>query len=616
MAYKAIGFVAALILYTLPLNAQRASIRIDVDRHLLSLDESLVVQVKIEVSGASSYQGYTPPKAKNFDLSAGGLSSQNVSIINGSVRRQEMFSYSAMPKKEGDFQIGPAAIKVGNRWVQSNTIKVKVKGGKKPAPSVQLNGPNSDQIRPSDGQSELPPVFIIARPNKTKVYLGEQILVDFYLYTQQRILGYTPRDQPTTDHFWTEDLDSPRRLELERAMANNDYYQRALLSKRALFPRKAGKLKIGSLSADIRTFDSFRSSRHYASEPVEITVLELPKENQPKDFPEFNVGQYGIAAIIDQKEIKVGEAFTFKLVIRGVGNVDQLILPKFPKLENLKIYQPKAHSKLNRRNRVEGEKIVEYLLMPKKPGELKIPSIELPFFDPDGKTYHIAKTDSITLKVVGSQIKGGVLSDDGSKNILSVDIRPPVAAKKLVHREKDMSFGAWVYWVLVFPFFLFLGVVLFDRFRMSWGQETEKSLSKAMMKKINEGLKAAKSYEKKGDAVQFYAELSSALMTEIDLKFSIKSDGLTRTELRQIMANAALDKKIIDDIFIEFDNCDFARFAPSAAGSGELSAAFLRMKKLLARLKSSSIQYKQSKESEKEQLGLKRKDRYAKGGNA
>jgi hypothetical protein len=56
---------------------------------------------------------------------------------------------------------------------------------------------------------------------------------------------------------------------------------------------------------------------------------------------------------------------------------------------------------------------------------------------------------------------------------------------------------------------------------------------------------------------------------------------MTREQLRAYLGARGFPEETVDALARELENCDFARFAPSASGPGEMRAALRRVRALL-----------------------------------
>ena len=213
-----VGLCAVLMLLALAdvAAAQHAEVRVDVDRQIAHVGESLVVTVQISIEGQASYSEYSPPRMDGFRRAGGGLSSQNISVVNWQVQRQETHRYEAIPLREGQLTIGPAAVRLGSQRVRSNTVSVTVRKGtaatQPPASSLPPGAAAPPSPQPDDRDGERPSLFIGASAQPKQVYVGQQVLAEWRLYTQSDVLDFRTLSQASAEGFWIEDLRSPRRL--------------------------------------------------------------------------------------------------------------------------------------------------------------------------------------------------------------------------------------------------------------------------------------------------------------------------------------------------------------------------------------------------------------------
>src|SRR5262249_6994370 len=146
-------------------------------------------------------------------------------------------------------------------------------------------------------------LFVDARADKAKVWMGEQVTATWRLYTQNRLLNYRPLSEPKHEDFWSEDLLGPQgRTAWDLTQGNGRGYQSAVLLKKALFPLKAGKLTVTPLDIEATTMGSMFSPNASAarrSPALTVEVRPLPVEGRPLGFEPANVGQLAVEAKVD-----------------------------------------------------------------------------------------------------------------------------------------------------------------------------------------------------------------------------------------------------------------------------------------------------------------------------
>jgi hypothetical protein len=80
---------------------------------------------------------------------------------------------------------------------------------------------------------------------------------------------------------------------------------------------------------------------------------------------------------------------------------------------------------------------------------------------------------------------------------------------------------------------------------------------------------------------KFFGELTRVLYDYIEERTGQPVQSMTRDELRAFLTDKGFDPATIVDIDQSLDAFDFARFAPSQAGPGEMRAQMRKLKDLL-----------------------------------
>jgi hypothetical protein len=546
--------------------------------------------VRININGQASYSEYIPPRMNGFRRAGGGLSSQNISVVNWKVQLQETHRYEAIAVREGRLTIGPAAVRIGSQQVRSNTVSVTVrKGSSATQPPALPRSPGAVvPPNPPPHEEERPSLFISATAEPRRVYVGQQVIAEWRLYTQSDVLDFRTLSQASAEGFWIEDLRSPRRLRFTRQTVSNRRYYMAGVGRKALFAQRAGKLVLTPMEVQLRTLDSFSPTTVVRkSESIEIEVLPLPSAEKPPGFPQQNVGRYEMSATLSQDHTAVGEALTVTLVVRGAGNLRQLVLPELPKLDGLKVYDPKITERIDNADGIRGEKVAEYLVLPVRSGTFEIPALTLPYFDPETARYSGATTESLTIRATGT-LPGGQAGVAGAgsraKNVLGPDIRPPRPPRPLVHRGKPSVLGVVHITLLVFPLAALLLFVGGDRLRRRLARPTDRAMDRATAKRVRQHLQHVTELKRAGNIEGVYAALSAALSEQLRQEMRVVVDGLTRDELRAAMVGASMPESLVREVIAELDACDAARFAPGSGEQSRLDEVQARVRKLVRRI--------------------------------
>ncbi|MBK8479591.1 MAG: protein BatD [Proteobacteria bacterium] len=567
---RVVGAAAALALLCLAAAgalAQGVSLRLTADRHITAVGEPVVVTVELAVEGRADVE-FLEPTLRGWRLLSNSLVSRNIELINWQMRRRETRVYEVAALQAGTLALGPAGVRLAQRVVRSNTVQVEVRpaGANTPAGAPAALPTPSASAR-GGAQSG---GFIVAQPSLTRVYVGQQLVVTWRLYTQSELLSFGIETRPTTDGFWSEDAGSPRRLDLERVVLDGQVYGTALLQRSVLFPQRAGSLPIGPFEAQLQTADTLGEGPLLRrADGLTIEVLALPAAGRPAGFADANVGHFALAALVDREAVEVGQAVTLRLIARGSGNLRQLVLPVLPALAGVRAFEPKLTDRLEAGEAgLQGEKEVAYLLLPQQPGELRIPALALAYFDPEARAYRVAQTKPLRLRVTGQAAAAsrGAPSAQPASNVLGPDIRPPRPAEALQDRLPRAPINALYLGLAALPLLLLALGWGAERVQAARSAPTTRARQRAMQRRVRTGLRQARAAAAQGrPAAEASALLVAALHEQLDHRLGLRAGGLTREALAQALRGQGVGDELAAAVGALLDQCDQARFAPGAA---------------------------------------------------
>lgn len=598
-----LGSLALLSVLTLgAAPARAAGVRFEarVAQENITLDQTIDLTVTVERDGNQVMQSYRAPQAPDLDLLHTGTSSQmQMSIFNGaqSVRMVEQHEYVYRARKRGSFTIGGAVAKVGGQTYTTQPIVVHVAPVPKNAYSTVAPPQAGGQPQfaapppPPDDATGNQDLFVDARLDRPKVYVGEQVTASWRLYTQSDILKYRSLAEPKTEDFWAEDLFVPSgSLAWDRQVIKGQEYAVALLLKKALFPLKAGTLTITPLQAEATTLQSAfyaNASADRSSQALTVQVMPLPVAGRPAGFLSSNVGQLSLAGAVDRTRVQAGDAITWRLTIHGTGNLRNVQLPSMDQVSGLdafKVYDPTTKVTLIPGDVVSGEKVYTYLLMPIRGGKVTLPSIALPYFDPQTGKYAVSKTEPVEIEVVGdpTHLTGSPASGATQENVLAQQIRPIHDRARLRVQVGERLFrGRLALILLAIPPVLWLLVLIGDALRRRLLRETARSKRRRVRRSARRRLRVAEYHIKAARPSAFFGECARVIYEHLEYRLGAKVESLTLTELRPHLEARGFSKETAEAVVKELENCDFARFAPSASGPGEMRAALRRVRLLL-----------------------------------
>lgn len=394
-----------------------ATVTATINKKVVSLDDSLVLQVRIE--GASGeVKDPVLPSLPNFSAYSSGQS-QNIAIINGSISSSLVYSYTLQPRFVGQAVIGEIKVITGGGTFTTPPIEVKVvppAGGQSSAnPQYGSAQPRRRAAQQQGNNAQRgEEVFVKASVNKKQAYVNEQITLTVRFYTSVQLLGNPEYTPPETKSFLAEDL-PPMRTGEEVINGQNYAYTEI---KTALFGATPGQTQI--TPAQVRyqmraaqDLDPFspnflqnfmagnvgRAAQVAKTQPIAVDILPFPEADKPADFSGL-AGSCGIKASVDRHQLKTGEAANLSITVEGIGNIKSIAPPKLPAMPAFKTYDLVTSLDVSKNNdAVQGKKTFKTVIIPRLAGTQTIPPITLSYFNTATRRYERVQTAPIQLTV-------------------------------------------------------------------------------------------------------------------------------------------------------------------------------------------------------------------------
>ncbi len=570
------------------LQAQNVSVTVDCPR-VVRVGEpfQMAVQINADATNVKLPEMSAFKVLRNF----GRSQSSSMNIVNGKVSQsmEVAFNYIVQANQEGTQEIGPVEVTVDKKTYQSSPVTVQVVAGNASTQPQQSSGGTANagaQPDNSQVQTDNREVFLEVITDRKQVYQGEYLNATIKFFSRLNVGSIGNEAFPNFDGFFKQEIETPQLRSLDQEQVNGVTYLTGVLRKYVLFPQKSGTLTINSckVTAGIQQrvqsrsrsiFDDFFGGgvqtipREATSRPVNITVLPLP-EGKPASFT-GGVGQIKFAATIDKTEVKANDPVTLKIVVSGNGNMKFVDAPRINFPPDFEVYDPKVSTSLNATT-TAGSKTFEYLIIPRHGGTYKIPAVEFSYFDPQAKQYKTVRSDEYTLTVErgeeqpGTTVVSGVTRED--VKYLGKDIRYLKTDKAKLRHTGENFFGTWKFWLwYLIPLVAFAVIVYLRRNYIRKYANVALVKNKKANRYAAKRLKQAHSFLDKGQKEQFYEELSRALWGYLSDKLNIPVAELSKDNVKAAMEQHRVDATLVDEFTGVIDDCEFARYAPSAAGS-------------------------------------------------
>lgn len=488
-------------------------------------------------------------------------------IINGKTIKQDknaeeilQFAYVLRPQRPGGFRIGPATVTIGGQTYKSNVVTFDV--------STQPTAPS--------GVSGRAPVFLHAEVNPTRTFVGESILVKFYLFAEpdHEIVDLGRFELPKLDGFMKTDLETPNKYKVIQQMLGNKPYNAIYLGRMILFPINAGRLTVGSMKMEylerqIAGTNPFFGPQYrqyqgmLESAPVPIEVLPLPADGKPANFSGA-VGKFTMKARLDRTTIVAGESVNLEITIEGTGNLESTNLPTLNLPAEFQSYPPeKQDQRTVIGEQVHSTRTIKYILIPQKEGAYPLGTVEFSYFDLQEGVYKNLQTPLPTITVNPSGTISTAFSVKPLEEIQTLGkdiqyIKPD--AEFLENQATPFYKTKWYVAIHVIPLFLLGGAFLLNRRKTKLKTDEAFSRRISALPSAKKRLKRAEDFAKRGTHADLYQELSEVILNFIADMMNLKSAGLTTEDIRIKLAEIGANEEIIGNVMSLLNRCDEARY--------------------------------------------------------
>ncbi|MDF2433524.1 MAG: hypothetical protein JWP44_3155 [Mucilaginibacter sp.] len=539
-------------------------------------------QFEISFSVNANADGFTPPGFGNLQVLSGPNVSTSMESINGNTSVSNSYSFILMAVKEGEVTIGPATIVVNGRRLTTNPIKIKVvKGRPVPQNAGGQNAPDAT-IMEGNPANLAKSLFIKAVVDKTNVYQGEQLIVNYRLYTRVGIEQSQVDKLPDLNGFYSEDVkQQQQQVQWRVEIYKGQKYNVTDIKKTILFPEHSGNLIIDPLgftflvrvpapAHDImdQFFGSFKEEKYKVkSTLVTIHVRPLPDAGKPAGFTGA-VGKFNIQASTDKTELKANDALNYKVKITGSGNIKLFVPLKINVPADFEKYDPKVIDTVTENdNGATGSRIYNYLLIPRHQGDYTIDPYVFSYFNPSTGRYVSLTTKAFHIKVnKGANERNVTAFPDADKQdvkLLEKDIRYIKTDDSGLSIQSGHFFGSPGYYLLMAfgPLMCFAAFTYRNKMRRE-NSDMVKVKSKRAGKLAARHLASAQKQLLAKNTNAFYEDVFKGLYGYLSDKLNILYANLNRETIALALRARSVDEQLISQLLDTLDLCEMARYAP------------------------------------------------------
>lgn len=527
------------------------------------------------------------PELEGFSIDMGPSRSSQSSfqMINGRTSQSSSVTYTYILSaiKEGTFTLPSATATVSGKVYKSNRVTIKVVpatggGGQ----SAQQGGSRHERMQTQDAGDKITgkDLFITVTADKRKVYEQEAVVLTYKVYSLVN-LSQLAGDIPDLEGFHVQEVALPQQKSLKMESHNGRSYGTVVWRQYVLFPQRSGKLTIPSVkfegiviqqNRNIDPIDAFFNGGSTMVEVKKTIVapsLTLQVDPLPSPRPEnFSgaVGHFSVSASLTPKELKANDALTLRLTASGNGNMKLMKAPtvNFPK--DFETYDAKVTDQTKvGAGGVSGNKIFDYLAVPRHQGKYTIPAVEFCYFDTKDNTYKTVKTESFTINVAKG--KGGARSTSFTNRedvkLLASDIRYIHQGDVTLRQRGEAYFGTAAYWwSYAIPLLVLVALIVIFRKQAMENANVAKMRNKKANKAATKRLKQAAALLKEGKPAEFYEEVLKALWGYVGDKLNLPAAELNKENVSEKLQAKGADEELVQRLVEVMNDCEFARYAP------------------------------------------------------
>ncbi|MBW2142804.1 MAG: protein BatD [Deltaproteobacteria bacterium] len=577
-----------------------------VERADLFVGESFTFQ--IQVSGSEHPERPDLSHVTNFMVEFRGgqqNSRSSVIIINGRVTKdvQEgyFFSYRLTPRRAGRLVIPSIAVSADGRSDHTEPVVINARS----------------PVETDDFKLKL-------TLSKNHCYIGEPVTLTAIWYIGKDVKSFNftlPLLSDDSFHFVNPDVDMKSGKKLYRIPLGNDKVVgekghgrigtkdfATITFKKILIPKRSGNVTIEPATVACRALvgykkrqsmfdddflsdflndDFFGQSRRglYQTIVVPSNSLSLRISNLPEKGRSWNfaghVGEYRIKASANPVEVSVGDPITLTITLSGPDYLKHVTLPPLnqqPRLAgDFKIPKERATAVVSSKS-----KIFTQTIRALNQGVKEIPSIELPYFDTQTKTYRMARTEPIPLIVKKTRLVTA-LDAEGIAEQVPLGSEIETWSKGIAFNYEDMSVienqrsgplswfrsPLWMCLILCPPacyFFLFTGAGILRR----RNKDPMKARARKAFGTLAKSLRAARGSSSVDNTCNM---VQDAFRQYLGDKLCMPKGALTFNDVKDTLAARDVDPDTLDQLKVLFETCEASSYAGNTGISDAASLA-------------------------------------------
>ena len=529
-------------------NLQAQSVKFEASVDAKKILQNSTVNVTFTIYNGKD-QNFAPPSFDGFEVVGGPNQSTQMSFVNGRRSQQKGYGYTLLATKPGKFSIGSASVKVNGKSIKTKPISIEVV---KADPKAMAATPDQD-------------FYMKARLSDSTAIIGQQIILDYTLYTRVDIQNFDLLNESDYDGFFSVELNGRRERAQREIIDGKEYYVQSL-KKVALFPQQTGTYEFDPVIVNLGLSDGKRSNFFFqrntkkvqrTTNAIKIQVVGNPP-NAPLSYSGA-VGNYGMNAKVDKKSITTDDAIKITMIIKGSGDAKIVTAPDQDFGKDLEVYEPNilSEDQMVDKGYVSSEKIFEYLVVPQKTGKFRLQP-KFSFYNPDSSRY-----ETLTAGPFSVNVAQGMKAINTMEAVKSDKELSPLIASPAFVAKPNVLFGSTIHWGILglimaaIPFMFMYKLKLRKQANIDPKVIQAQNAEKVAIAKLS----AAKSHMDAGSPRSFYEEIQNGIFGYLSDKIDVPYSQMNKADIKNILKNKGVPSDLTEQVSDILQKAEMALFA-------------------------------------------------------
>lgn len=357
------------------------SVQTEKGRRDFAENEPIVINVLLEVSGKNMTQ-QTPLRlfsTSKFEVLGSG-SEQNTFVDEktGYIVNQTLYQTIIRAKKTGKYKIGSASVTVNDKLYYTEPFEISIN---ETAFASSIMARNEVSLRLS--VDNLNP---FEREKITATVTAYSKNIEAFQRLKKANLPSSPHLELTDTNHTKQEIEQKEEIHSQ------------VIAVFSLIPEVAGTIKVKPVSIEMIA-PSF--IKNIVSNALTLQVKPLPKD-KPQHFSDA-VGDFQMRMNTPKgNTAEQGKLFPVEIILEGIGDIKEKGVPTLKSNRMYTVYPPKILQKQKSKDGKNSYRI-EYLILPKNIGKLKISSKEFGYFNTEEEKYTEILPQSVFVEIKPTQ---------------------------------------------------------------------------------------------------------------------------------------------------------------------------------------------------------------------